>query len=92
MEQVLAQSGGIAGTVAGGFIIGFFIIWGLILTLSIALFVFWIVMLVDVVKRENWKNDSEKTVWLLIVILVGWLGALIYYFIIKKEKNKKKHK
>lgn len=90
MEQVLAQTEAAAGAVAGSFVLGFFVIWGLMVALGLALFIFWIVMIVDIVKRENWKDDSEKTVWLLIVILVGWLGALIYYFIIKKDHDKKK--
>ena len=46
-------------------------------------------MIIDVAKRENWKHDSEKTLWLLIVILVGYLGAIIYYFALKKARDKK---
>ena len=77
---------GIAGSIA----IVFFVIWGLIITLSLGLFIFWIVLLVDIIKREDWKDDSEKVMWLLIILLVGWIGALVYYIIVKRDKNRNK--
>jgi hypothetical protein len=55
-------------------------------------FAFWIWMIVDVSKRPL-KN---KTKWLLIVVLLNWLGSILYFFIarrkhiksLKEEKNK----
>ncbi|MFC1656689.1 PLDc N-terminal domain-containing protein [Patescibacteria group bacterium] len=94
IAETLAQSNAATGAAAAGvattFTIGFLIIWGLIMILSIFLFIFWIMMIIDVAKRENWKDDSEKTLWLLIVILVGYLGAIIYYFALKRDRDKKK--
>lgn len=52
----------------------------------ILLIVFWIFMLIDAAKR-NFKNDTDKIVWILVIVLVGIIGAAIYYFIIKR-KNK----
>lgn len=40
-------------------------------------------MLIDVAKR-NFKKENDKIVWIIIVVLAGIIGALIYYFIIKK--------
>jgi hypothetical protein len=45
--------------------------------------VFWIVALVEVAKTSDHAYravGTEKTTWLLVVGLVGWIGALIYWF------------
>jgi hypothetical protein len=46
-------------------------------------------MLVDCVKRK-FKDDSEKIVWLLVVILTGIVGSLVYYFVVKRKEKKGK--
>ncbi len=55
--------------------------------IGVLLFVFWIWMIVDCAKR-NFKNSTEKIVWIIVVVLVGWLGALIYFFAIKNSNPK----
>jgi hypothetical protein len=56
----------------------FGILFGLIaLAVGVALFVFWIWMLVDCIKNER-LNQTEKIVWVLVIILLHFLGALIY--------------
>ncbi len=59
--------------------------------ISIFAFVFWIVMLLDCVKKK-FKEDIEKIVWVLVIIFTGIIGALIYYFVVKKNivSSKKK--
>lgn len=52
----------------------------------------WIWMLVDVIKRDNWKQESDKTLWILIVALLGAIGAVIYYFAVKRPLDKGKKK
>lgn len=54
-----------------------------VIVLAIFLTIFWILMIIDVAKRK-FKNENDKIVWILIVILLYWLGAVIYYFVIKK--------
>ena len=44
-------------------------------------------MLVDVVKRDFDKED-DKTMWALIIALTGVVGALIYYFVVKRNSEK----
>lgn len=51
-------------------------------------FVFWIFMLVDAAKRKYPKED-QRLMWIIIVALTGLIGALIYYFIIKRKDDKK---
>jgi len=48
-----------------------------VLLLTIALFVFWIWMLVDCIKNTR-VSDTEKIVWVLVIIFLHALGALIY--------------
>lgn len=57
-----------------------------IIALAIWAFIFWILMIVDCAQRK-FRNDSDKIVWILVIIFTQIIGALIYYFIVKK-KNK----
>lgn len=41
--------------------------------------IFWIWMLVECATRE--RNDTEKIVWVLIIIFTHILGAALYFFI-----------
>lgn len=63
------------------FIIGFIILGVIILA-----FVFWILMIVDCAKRK-FKEEGEKIVWILILIFLHILGAIIYYFAVKRENR-----
>lgn len=55
--------------------------------------VIWIIALIDVVQRlpEEFPNaragrddPNERILWLLIVLLVGGIGAIVYYFVVMK--------
>jgi hypothetical protein len=52
----------------------------LVFAIAIAGFVFWIRMLVECVTREP-DDGNDKLIWILIIVLAGWLGALLYYFV-----------
>jgi uncharacterized membrane protein len=52
----------------------------------IAATVLWIWMLVDCITKEP-SGDNEKIVWVLVIVLVGALGALIY-LIARRPKRK----
>lgn len=49
--------------------------------IGVLFFVMWIMMLVDSATRK-FKNDTDKVVWILVIVLLGILGALIYYFVV----------
>lgn len=70
----LAQSGGDTGFAIGGgiFACGF----GLV---SLALFVFWVWMLIDCLLRDF--EGLEKIIWLLVIFFFPLIGALLYLFI-----------
>ncbi len=51
---------------------------GILISLIGLVLLIWAV--VDCVKNETDENNN-RLIWILIIILLGWLGALIYYFI-----------
>ena len=73
----------VAATAVGGFVFLFIFIWLAAMALGILALVIWIFMIIDVAKRD-FKQDSDKVMWILIIVLTGIIGALIYYFMIKK--------
>lgn len=82
-----ASSGGsaAAGLAIGIFVVVIMIFYVLFFAVAIAAFVLWIIMLIDAAQRTNWENESDKTLWILIIILTGGIGAIIYYFMIRKK-------
>ena len=56
--------------------------------IGVLFFVFWIIMIVDASQRK-FKSDTDKVVWILVIVLVGIIGALIYYFVIRIKDNAK---
>ena len=42
--------------------------------------IFWIVALVDCVKRE-FDGENEKLVWILVIVLAQGIGAIVYWFV-----------
>ena len=57
-----------------------------IIALAIFVFVFWIIMIVDAATRK-FKNETDKIVWILIIVFLQILGAVIYYFVVKKPNK-----
>jgi len=49
---------------------------------AVLVLIFWIWMVVDCARRK-FKNDVEKIVWLVVIVLLGWLGALVYLIVVK---------
>jgi uncharacterized membrane protein YidH (DUF202 family) len=57
----------------------------LVFAIAIAGFVFWIRMLIECATREP-DEGNEKIIWILIIVLAGWVGALIYYFVRRPKR------
>ena len=67
---------------------GIFLGLGLVAALAgIFLFVFWLLMLIDCLKRD-FRKDIEKVVWVLVLVFLHLLGALVYYFVVKINDKK----
>jgi len=59
---------------------GFFIIFAIMILAAI----FWIMMIVHAAKH----NIEGKAAWIVLMIFTGIVGALIYYFVVKRKFNK----
>lgn len=66
--------------------LAFFGIFILLIVVVIVLLtsIFWVMMLVDCAKRDF----DDKLIWILIIIFTHFLGATLYYFIVKKGEEK----
>ncbi|OGG14834.1 hypothetical protein A2773_07070 [Candidatus Gottesmanbacteria bacterium RIFCSPHIGHO2_01_FULL_39_10] len=49
--------------------------------------IFWILMLIDAIKRD-YTDKNDKILWVLVIIFASFIGALIYYFMIKAKAKK----
>ncbi len=71
-------------------LLGFFMLMILLVAVFGALIlIFWIWMIIDCARRK-FKNDTDKIVWILVIILLNALGASIYYFAVKMNDKKSK--
>jgi len=57
-------------------------------SIGLLLIIFWIWMIIDVATNEP-SEGNEKLIWILVVVLVGWIGALVYYFARRPERIRK---
>ena len=58
----------------------FFLPFGLLMT------VFWIWMLVDAAQNRG-LDQSERVVWIIVVALLHFLGAAIYFFVGRSKRK-----
>lgn len=66
-----------------------FLGWGIgvflvIFALGILATVFWIMMIVHAAKH----NVEDKAMWIILMVFTGIVGALIYYFVVKRKFSK----
>ena len=52
---------------------------------ALAGFAFWIWMLIDCLKNEP-DGGNTKVIWVLVIVLAHFIGALIYYFVRRPER------
>ncbi len=71
------------GALGGIFALGFGALL-LVLLFAIACFVFWIMMLVHAVS----KPIKSKPLWIIVILLFGIIGAVVYYFAVKRSFKK----
>jgi hypothetical protein len=50
--------------------------------------IFWIWMLIDCAKHEP-REGNDRIVWVLIIAITHFLGAMIYYFARRPERIEK---
>lgn len=54
--------------------------WGISILIGIAMFAFWVWMLIDCITKEP-PQGNDKLTWILVLVLAGGIGALVYYFV-----------
>ena len=54
------------------------------IVIPMLLLAFWIWMIIDCATRK-FKNDTDRVVWILVIIFTSVIGALIYYFVVKRK-------
>ncbi len=57
-----------------------------LIPVMMCLFAFWVWMVIDCATNEPPGND--KIVWILIVVLLNWVGALIYFFARRQPRKR----
>ena len=48
--------------------------------------VLWVYAIIDIVKG-GFKSESDKIVWLVLVLMVPAIGTVLYYLIGQKQKQ-----
>lgn len=90
-QIAFAESSGSAA-VAGVVAIVFFFISMLFVLAWFAfvafMMIYWILMIIDCIKRDNWESENDKVLWILIILLAGIIGALIYRFVVISKLGK----
>jgi uncharacterized membrane protein YhaH (DUF805 family) len=63
----------------GGSLFGLlaFLVMGAI---SLAAFAFWLLMLIHAITNKGLR-DTEKILWVILIIFLPFLGSLIYFFV-----------
>jgi hypothetical protein len=56
----------------------FFILFFLILP-----FIFWVIAIIDLVQRQ-FQDQTNKIVWALVILLIPFLGSLLYLLVGRK--------
>ncbi len=67
--------------VAGWAVAGFGIFAIGMLVVSIAAFVFWLMMIIHAAS----KPIENKPLWIVLIVLTGIIGAIVYYFVVKRK-------
>ena len=76
-----AAAAAAAGTAAVGLGIGLLVFW---LIFGIGGFILFLIALIDCIRRQ-FTNPNDKVLWLVLIILIGWLGPILYLIIGRKK-------
>jgi hypothetical protein len=79
MSYMLGEIG--AGEI--GVLLGFLVAAGL----TLACFAFWLWMLIHAVTNKGLR-DTEKIVWVILIIFLPFLGSLIYFFVARPKAGR----
>lgn len=80
---------GEVGNMIGLFFASFSMMILVMMLLGLLSFVFWIWMLIDCLNNNNLHGEHDKLVWILLMVFTGALGSILYFFLVKVNKNSK---
>ena len=100
MEELWAALFGVFGIASVSLYSLFAILWLFYaiaaFLIGITLFIFWIIALIDCIKRDEKDfaigGNNAKLIWILLLILVRGIAGLVYYLIIMRNNPVKKIK
>ncbi len=61
----------------------------LIVGIILGLFAFWVWMIIDCVTKET--DQNQKIVWVIILALIGFIGAPLYLIVRKIPRGRARH-
>ena len=64
---------------------GAFMIVKIVVALILLAFIIW--MAVDCIQRK-FKVEAEKWIWIVLMIITGWIGAVLYYIFVRSLNPK----
>jgi prolipoprotein diacylglyceryltransferase len=64
---------------------------GISMILGVLSLILWVWMLVDCIQNEPNSPDNQFVIWLLVILLAGGLGAIIYYFVRYRPRKNNPH-
>jgi hypothetical protein len=79
-SAAVAQQEAAGAAVALGVMGVVLLLYLVMIAAAIAGTIFWIFALVDCAQRE-FPGPNDKLMWILIVALLHWIGALVYWFV-----------
>jgi len=93
LEELWAALSGIFGIASASVYGLFFMLWIFYIILAaligITLFIFWIIALIDCIKRDEKDfpigGKNAKLIWILVLILVRGIAGLVYYLVIMRN-------
>ena len=59
----------------------------IILAIGVAMSAFWLWMLIDCIRNQTLR-DTDRTVWLLVILLTHILGAVLYCFMARAGRSR----
>ena len=83
--SILAQEVGPPAEAVGIVLLLYFVCFAVSMVMGLLLLAFWIWMIIDCANNEPNKGN-DKLIWILIIVLTGWLGAAIYYFVRRPKR------
>lgn len=56
------------------------------MVIGVLFFIFLVWMIIDCAGRK-FKNSAEKIIWIVVMIFTTWIGALVYFIVIKNMNH-----